>query len=180
MTTPLSERGLGHLADLLHEIRPDWDVAGCVAALRKLPTIPGDQLVIAAARYAADQANITPAYLADLGNRAWDTDWYPPCDVHPHTRARHISGECAACRADRLAVTEPQPLRRNGGPCPDDLRAAMLAEIARPHPIATAERPKPKEPDVMAAARAELAAARRELDRAAFTTPSEATTGSKT
>lgn len=104
MTTTLDERGIGHLASLLNAIRPDFDVAGCVAALRKLPDLPASQIVIAAVRYAADEHNLTPAHIADLGNRAWDSDWHQPCPKHPNNRRYRTSGECADCFAERVAA----------------------------------------------------------------------------
>jgi hypothetical protein len=133
MTTPdQSERNRGHLASLMCAIRPEWDVAGCVAALRKADeAIPLQQLIIAAARYCADPTNLTPAHLSDLTNRAWDSDWYTPCRRHPEQRARRTSGECASCFADRTAVEPGTFPTRPGRPIPPEIREKLVGAIHR-------------------------------------------------
>lgn len=101
MTTTLSNQQINALAFLMHELRPEWDTPGCVAALRRCPEVGLGDLMIAVAKGAVDQANDTPAALVHLNNRAWDSDWYLPCKTHPNTRARRTNGECAACWTDR-------------------------------------------------------------------------------
>ena len=124
MTTDQAERVRGHIASLMHDVRPEWGVAGCVAALRALPDMPTSALTIAAMRYAGDPANTTPAMLADLGNRAWVSDWHLPCRRHPQNRAWRVNGQCASCYADRQAAEyEPRPARDT---------------TADPHPLETA------------------------------------------
>lgn len=129
MTTP-SNQAINALAFLMHEMRPDWDTPGCVAALRKCPNVGLALLVIAAARYAADARHETPAHLADLGNHSWDSDWYPPCRIHPQTKARRLNGQCAACWADSQEKPAP-PMNRGGRPIPPDARELMLAALTQ-------------------------------------------------
>jgi hypothetical protein len=133
MTTPdRRERFVGNLATLMTELRPDWDVAGCVAALRKLPrSLPPAALAFAAIRYADDETNTTPAHIADLGNRAWESFDPSPCRTHPEQRARRTNGECASCFADRCGVAGAPMRDRGGKPIPDDARAVMRAALAR-------------------------------------------------
>src|SRR4051794_8959786 len=101
MTTPdQAERIRANIATLMVAMRPEWDIAGCIAALRRIRDMSVSQLTIAAARYCGDEYNLTPAHLPDFTNRAWDSDWYLPCKTHPETRARRTNGECAACWAD--------------------------------------------------------------------------------
>lgn len=124
------ERIRGHLASLMNACRPDWDVAGCVAALRSLPpNLPVVEMAIAAMRLCGDPANRTPAVLTDLRNHAWDSDWYLPCREHPQTRARHTSGECAACRADRRGIPNAPMRDRGGKPIPDEARELITAAL---------------------------------------------------
>lgn len=96
----LSDLGIRALAALIHEIRPDWDSAGIASVLRVLATnTPADKLAHAAIRGATDPTNRTPATLRYANSRAWADQ---PCEIHPGV-ARHISGECAGCHADRTA-----------------------------------------------------------------------------
>jgi len=125
----MNGQAINALGYLMSQIRPEWDAPGCVAALRKLADMPIAELTIAAARYACDPENTTPGNLPNLNNRAWDTDWYLPCKKHPHERARRTSGECAGCYSDRRAVTEPQPLQRQGTPPDPATRQKLLAAI---------------------------------------------------
>jgi hypothetical protein len=137
MTTPRDQRAqtLNALAAVIHAIRPDWDPPGIVAALRRITeTVPLPAIVIAAGRYVADSTNLTPAHLADLGNRAWDSDGYPPCPTHP-TAGRRASGECGGCYADRTAAQGP-PAPRAATPPPKPLR--QLVADTRPAPDAEA------------------------------------------
>jgi hypothetical protein len=124
MTT--TERDRGNISDLMHSLRPDFDVAGCVAALRKLD-LPLGAVIIAAVRYALDPANLTPAHLSDFTNRAWDDDWHPPCRRHPEQFRRTTAGECASCKAERIEARE-MPTRK-ATPPPAPLR--QLATQAR-------------------------------------------------
>jgi hypothetical protein len=123
MTT--TEKDRGNIADLMHALRPDFDIAGCIAPLRKLD-LPLGAVIIAAVRYAQDPANLTPAHLADFTNRAWDDDWHLPCPRHPEQSRRHTSGECASCRADRTGAIEPPPPRQPTPP-PRPLRELVNA-----------------------------------------------------
>lgn len=108
MTSP-SNQAVNALAFLMHEVRPDWDAPGCVAALRRVPQVGLVDLVVAAVKCAADPANDTPVALVHMNNRAWDSDWYLPCRKHPEQRARRTNGECASCFADRVeAVAFPE------------------------------------------------------------------------
>lgn len=158
MTNDQRERNLGHIASLMCGVRDEWDIGGCVAALRKQPDLPVPALTIAAMRYATDPANLTPAHLADLTNRAWDSDWHQPCPVHPEQARRSTSGECASCRAERLAATEP-PAVRAPSPMPPELRARMLEAIQpKPEPAKTPA----VDPGRMAEARAQLDEKRQE------------------
>jgi hypothetical protein len=125
-TTDQRERILGHVASLMVAIRPGWDVAGCVAALRRLPDLPTSALVIAAVRYADDTANETPAHLSDLGNRAWVSDWHLPCKRHPLNRGWRPNGECGSCFADRHGVVDYEPRPRHDATAdPHPLEAAF-------------------------------------------------------
>ena len=125
----MNGQAINALGYLMSQIRPDWDAPGCVAALRKLDDMPLHQVLIAAARYSADETNLTPGNLPNFSNRAWDTDWHLPCKVHPNTRARRTDGECAACYVDRKAITEPAPLNRQGTPPNEATRKQLLAAI---------------------------------------------------
>ena len=127
------ERNLGHVATLMASIHPGWDVAGCVAALRKLPAdMPLVAIVYTAARYADDPMNETPAHIADLSNRAWDSFDPWPCRKHP--RAGHrANGECGGCFADRRA-DENQTRRALGGrPVPDEAGQLIDEAITQRH-----------------------------------------------
>lgn len=131
MTTPRDQRAqaLNALAACLHAIRPDWDPPGIVAALRRITdTVPLPAIVIAAGRYVADPTNLTPAHLADLGNRAWDNDSTPPCPSHPNA-SRRTTGECGGCYADRTAE-DGTTLERKPTPPPKPLR--QLVNDTRP------------------------------------------------
>lgn len=136
-------------------LRPEWDVPGCVAALRKVPDVPLSQLGIAAMKYATDPGNLTPEWLSRLDNRAWDSDTYPPCTSHPLNRARRANGQCAACWAD--AQERPAaPMDRGGVPPSPEARASMLAAITRHSEREPRERaPLPPDP-ARSAARAEV------------------------
>lgn len=127
MTTDQAERIRGHVASLMHDVRPDFDVAGCLAALRRLD-VPTGPLVIAAIRYAMDEKNTTPAMLADLGNRAWVSDWHLPCKRHPLNRSWRVNGECGSCFADRQGGDyEPrQPRDPSADPHPLETAFAQL------------------------------------------------------
>lgn len=119
------------LVDLLVELRPEWDVAGCVAALRAMPDLPLPTLVYGLLRYATDPANLTPKHLADLGNRAWDSTDPWPCRIHPLTKARRIDGTCASCWADAHVDDHPQLRDRGGRPIPDEARRLVVAALQR-------------------------------------------------
>lgn len=111
MTTDQAERIRGHVASLMHAVRSDFDVAGCLAVLRRLD-VPTGPLTIAAMRYAQDPLNLTPAMLADLGNRAWVSDWHLPCKRHPLNRSWRVDGTCGSCFADSRGVDyEPRKPR---------------------------------------------------------------------
>lgn len=133
-TTRISQRAVAALAALVHEIQAQagvtpWDEPGIAAAIRKTPDVPLQQLAVAFTRGCLDPANLTPAVLADLNNRAWDSDWHLPCKTHPQTRARRTDGECAGCYADRRADESSVMRDRGGRPIPDDARAQMLTAI---------------------------------------------------
>src|SRR3954447_25195910 len=78
----LSELSIRALAALVHaDIRPEWDAAGIVAALREVrATAPADQLAVAYIRGAADRPNRLPVFIRYPNNRAWRDD--QPCHVH--------------------------------------------------------------------------------------------------
>lgn len=120
-------RAINALAVVMHELRPDWDPPGCVAALRAVPpTIPVVGLAYTALRYASDPANTTPAMIADLSNRAWESFDPWPCKTHPQTRARRVNGECAACWTDRREDPDAGIIRDRGGqPMPDKARELL-------------------------------------------------------
>ena len=130
----MNGQAINAIGFLMHEMRPEWDAPGCVAALRKLADMPLAELLIAAARYSADDTTTTPGNLPNLANRAWDSDWYLPCKTHPNTRARRTNGECAACYADRRAASEPLALQRKGTPPTDEQRALMRAALSSQEP----------------------------------------------
>lgn len=98
----LSELSIRALAALIHaDIRPDWDSAGIVAALRSVRgTTTADKLAVAYIRGAADRSNRTPAFIRYANNRAHRDD--QPCTDHPRA-PRRPGGECSACFVDRLA-----------------------------------------------------------------------------
>lgn len=127
MTTP-SNQAINALAFLMHEVRPDWDAPGCVAALRRVPEVGLVDLIVAAVKCAADPANDTPVALVHLNNRVWDSDWYLPCKTHPKVRARRTNGECAGCYADRMEDSRPIS-DRGGVPMPEQARADVLAAL---------------------------------------------------
>src|SRR4051812_39363793 len=119
-TTGVSQRAIAALAALVHEARPDWDEPGIAAAIRRCPPVGVQDLMIAFARAASDPTNETPAAVTFLDNRAWDSDSYLPCKVHP-TAGRRTNGECGACYADRTEARDrperqvtppPAPLRQ--------------------------------------------------------------------
>jgi len=161
-TPPIPQRFVAALAAAVHEARAalghtPWDEPGIAAAIRQLSHVSLADQLIAFGRAVADPTNETPAAALHTNNRAWDSDWWHPCKTHPDCRARTPDGECANCRADRLGTDgQPQPLRRHGTPPDPQLRAQMLTEIRRPHPIPRPERPKPDHSEAMARARAEL------------------------
>lgn len=128
MTTDQAERIRGHIASLMVAIRPDWQVAGCVAALRRLPDLPTGALTIAAIRYADDPKNETPAMLSDLGNRAWVSDWHMPCKRHPENRGWRPNGECGSCWADRHGVDYEPCKPRDPSADPRPLVAALARQ----------------------------------------------------
>lgn len=156
----MNAQAINAIGYLMSQIRPEWDTPGCVAALRRLDDMPVWQLTIAAARYAADEQNLTPGNLPNLANRAWDSEGYPPCPVHPEYRARRIDGTCGMCWVDKHAATEPLPLRRKGHPIPPAVREQLLAEI-KPRPKAEAPT---LDTDRLTAARAEVEAARKQAE----------------
>lgn len=132
-TTDRRERALGHIASLMAIIRPGWDIGGCVAALRKLPdTMPLTAITVAGLRYAEDTSNETPAHIADLGNRAWDSFEPWPCKTHP--RAGHrANGECTGCFTDRRA-NEQAAARFDRRPVTAEARELRTAFATRTHP----------------------------------------------
>lgn len=131
----MNPQAVNALAALMHDIRPEWDPPGCVAALRRCPDLPIAELGIAALRYTADPQNLTPGNLPNLDNRAWDNDGYPPCPRHPHYRARRTNGECGACYADRNAATPDGTTPDRGGrPIPAADRQTITAALHRATP----------------------------------------------
>lgn len=119
----IDNQSINALAFLMTKLRPEWDAPGCVAALRKVD-VPLSQLLIAVAKYAADPGNLTPAHIADFGNRAWVTDSFLPCRTHG-AASRRLDGECAGCFAERTEARE-KPQRRPSPP-PAPLRELVAA-----------------------------------------------------
>jgi hypothetical protein len=138
-TTRMSSQQINALAFLMHELRPEWDTPGCVAALRRCPEVGLGDLMIAVAKGAVDPANDTPAALVHLNNRAWDSDWYLPCKAHPNTRARRTNGECAACWTDRQVreleaeAERAVTIQRMPQEARDKILAAIDASLQRRH-----------------------------------------------
>jgi hypothetical protein len=134
MTThAASQRFIAMLAGVVAEVRASlghstWDEPGIAAAIRHTAEhTPMLELAIAFLRAAGDPANDTPAAIQHANNRAWDTDWYLPCKLHPETRARRLNGECASCWTDRNAASEALPLRNRGVPPAPDVRRQLAA-----------------------------------------------------
>lgn len=141
MTTPtISQRFVAALAAAVHEARaalglPVWDEPGIAAAIRRIEHANPAQLLIAFGRGCQDTANETPAALVHANNRAWESEQFVACRVHPDNRAHTPDGECANCRSDRMGTDgQPQPLRRRGVPPAPEVRAQLLADIGRTDP----------------------------------------------
>jgi hypothetical protein len=85
--------------------------------------------------------NDTPAAIQHLDNRAWESDWYPPCRIHPQTRARRPNGQCAACWTDRREGPDAGVIRDRGGrPIPAEARSAVDAALSASKPPAASKR----------------------------------------
>jgi hypothetical protein len=101
------------IAALVHEVRPEWEVAGIAKALYAAKDRDPFDVAHAALYAAADHANRTPAVIP-LAGAHWtrgrelaSTDAIPGridprCEVHDWERARG----CRACRSEALEATE--------------------------------------------------------------------------
>lgn len=152
-TTGISQRAIAALAALVHEARPDWDEPGIAAAIRRCPAVGIRDLMIAFARAASDPTNETPAAVTFLDNRAWDSDGFLPCKVHPNA-GRRTDGECGGCHADRMEARTSPPTRE-ATPPPAPLREMFAAHTKRDEQPDDADR-REAERERMAEARLEL------------------------
>ena len=118
--SPLTETDARALAHLMSTIRPDWDKAGCMSALRKVIDRDVAEVTIAAIRFARERHDQrTPAALAKDGKHWADPtrpesfeerkarDQLPPragegCPIHTQNLP------CPGCAADEKTGT-PKP-----------------------------------------------------------------------
>jgi hypothetical protein len=110
MTTQPTERQASLLANLLHEIRPDWSVESLMTLMlqnRKIPSLA--TLVQAAVTKAIQPSCTTPAPIFQQG-----AHWPPEvreqlpkpkrCGIH-----RDFYEPCVCCAADAIAEKKPDP-----------------------------------------------------------------------
>lgn len=81
------------LAALLHELRPDWDPQGLLAAIHGARTKGSNfELAIAAIRAAATPSVRTPAVIGMDGPH-----WHPEPAPKPHSRGPEPNTSCPRC-----------------------------------------------------------------------------------
>lgn len=106
------------LAELVHQLRPEWDAQGVLAALAKARDRgPADVVCIAAIRAAATPTNRTPAVIPLAGDHwtgiveASSTGAVPrPTDRRcTEPGHEHYSLPCKGCRSEALARDDDQP-----------------------------------------------------------------------
>lgn len=131
------------IARLMSHLRPEWDLPGCVAAVRTVARRhPGD-VAMAAVRLAMTPEAKTPAVLGVLDGPHWREKVAPTAHRQPprkHEQCRQHAGEwaesCRGCAADQLApVVElhPEPMKDwfEVAVAHHDAMAAIRAELAR-------------------------------------------------
>ena len=107
MTEPrLTDLACRAFAAFVHELRPDFDAAGVVAALRaEREYYDPWQLAAAMCKRAADPANTTPRL------QPFDREGFIACRRHPGAPVR-TSGVCGFCHSEANgAEYEPRPAR---------------------------------------------------------------------
>lgn len=116
-----------------------WDEAGIVANLRKVGHISLPELAMATIRAAANRACDNPGVIPNLGGEHWrekvaERDrWRPPKrDEECRTHLGQYASNCGGCRADQLAIDEPDE-QETPMPNPSGLTGAAMvrAQLAQ-------------------------------------------------
>ncbi len=96
------------LCELIRLLRPDWDLPGIEAAVRKAATdATATDVCAAAVRAAANDAARTPGLIPQPGPHWAQTAHgqhyvHPRCGLHPE----HLAARCPACQAATPATPE--------------------------------------------------------------------------
>lgn len=125
------------IAALMANLRPDWDLPGCLAAVKAVARRhPGD-VALAAVRLAMTPDAKTPAALGVLDGPHWREKLAPAGHRHPprpaeecRTHAGEWAGSCRGCAADRLAPTLDLDDQADTDTPALDALAAARAELA--------------------------------------------------
>lgn len=133
MVAPLTTREQAELiAALVHEIRPEWDTPGILAAIAKVAHRHPADVMMAAARLAMSEAK-TPGALANQAAECWRERVAPVQVYRPPTKAEacplhlsHFRDSCAGCEADRKAGANPGELQRPTRPAAPEVAAAAI------------------------------------------------------
>ena len=136
--SPLAETDARALAHLMSTIRPDWDKAGCMSALRKVCDRELADVATAAISFTSRHDQRTPAALAQPGKHWTDT-------ARPMTAEEAKAEMARPPRLDEIRCREHLQRR----PCPGCAADAKAAQDDEPVPHMTAA-------EAIAAARAAL------------------------
>lgn len=111
------------IAALMHRLRPEWDLPGCLSAVAKVAALHPINVAMAAIRLCATPEAKTPMALANRDGQHWrerlatGTVRYPPradqaCPKHPGEWPDH----CRGCAGDMLAGDESDAGNRRREP----------------------------------------------------------------
>lgn len=131
---PLTSRAQAEaIAAAVHLIRPTWDQPGILAAIAKVAQRHPCDVLMAAARAAANPELTNPGAIGNQAAECWrervtmPTAYKPPkrheaCPLH----LSYFRDSCAGCEADRKAGVLPGELQGPARPAPRDVAAAHL------------------------------------------------------
>lgn len=124
------------IAALMSALRADWDYPGCFAAVGAVKDRNPHDVAMAAVRLCATTEAKTPAVLKIDGPH-WREKVAPSLALFPPRKdeacPKHPGewpGTCRGCASDRIAGELGQRPPRPPNPPPPDLLAAMRADIA--------------------------------------------------
>lgn len=128
------------IAALMHTLRPDWDVTGCLSVLADLKHRDAHDVGMAAIRLCATPEAKSPGALRNQQGPQWTERVSAPEPMRPPRKTEDCpkhpgnwAGTCPGCAADSHVGDDStyNPRREGAGPRAAHVRAALLEAKAR-------------------------------------------------